>query len=233
MKFTPFKVAMGLSLLIHGAVFSVVYGLRYEPTGVPMRFNTERSLTIEMINEPASEAASLPASAVAKTAEISKPVPPPLPLPNRLESRTTTATLVQPVAPEKSMLTQVTRPVLAPAAEPANKIASATIPAEAVSLPGLARAVDVGANYLLNPPPDYPVEALRRKEEGLVILMVQVSQEGMPSQIQVMQSSKFSALDEAAVRAVAQWHFTPAKRGNLAVSSQIQMPIRFKLDGPK
>ena len=233
MNSTPFKVAMSLSLLIHGVVLSVVYGLRHEPNGAPMRFHAERSLAIEISSAPELKAPSPPVPTPAKLAEISQPVTPPVQPLDLPETKSTASTSVQAVPPEKLQPAENPSPRLAPVVEPKPDMAPPVSPTRTVSPPGPVGEVDVGVNYLVNPQPDYPAEARRRKEEGLVILAVQVSREGIPGQIQVAQSSKYPLLDEAAVRAVAQWRFTPAKHGALAVASQIQVPIRFKLSAPE
>jgi len=87
----------------------------------------------------------------------------------------------------------------------------------------------VPAAYKFNPKPKYPAAARRRKEEGLVVLGVELSRAGVPERIQVLQSSTFQALDEAAVKALRDWRFAPARRGGVAVTSQLEVPVRFKL----
>ena len=84
--------------------------------------------------------------------------------------------------------------------------------------------------YSKSPKPRYPLSAVRRHQEGIVLLRVRVSTQGEPLQIEVLQSSGVRALDEAAVQAVRNWEFTPARIGTQAVESEIQVPIQFKLD---
>ena len=61
-----------------------------------------------------------------------------------------------------------------------------------------------------------------------MLLLVQVSAEGSPVNIQIRQSSGFERLDEAGLQAVRQWRFVPAKRGNETVASSVIVPIQFK-----
>jgi protein TonB len=42
-------------------------------------------------------------------------------------------------------------------------------------------------------------------------------------------SSGFPRLDEAALQAARSWEFEPARVGSLAVKSDIEVPVRFKL----
>ncbi|MBI4565411.1 MAG: energy transducer TonB [Planctomycetes bacterium] len=93
----------------------------------------------------------------------------------------------------------------------------------------------IPASPAQNPPPEYPLIARRRGLEGCVVLRVRVSEEGHPLEVQVQSSSGHRCLDEAAIRAVKNWRFTPAKRGNAAIPSLCEIPIRFRLEqsGPE
>jgi protein TonB len=55
-----------------------------------------------------------------------------------------------------------------------------------------------------------------------------VSADGAPAEIEVRQSSGFERLDEAALQAVRQWRFVPAKRGSQNVAASVIVPIQFK-----
>ncbi|MSR42796.1 MAG: energy transducer TonB [Pedosphaera sp.] len=84
--------------------------------------------------------------------------------------------------------------------------------------------------YRLNPAPRYPAAARREKLEGLVLLRVEVSEEGTALKVEVEQSSGHKSLDTAAVDAVQRWHFEPARAAGRAVKARAQVPIRFKLE---
>jgi periplasmic protein TonB len=85
-------------------------------------------------------------------------------------------------------------------------------------------------NYLRNPPPAYPELSRRRREEGIVYLLVHVSSEGTVKEISVGKSSGFSRLDEAALKSVKGWEFQPAKANGFKVDSRVEVPVRFRLD---
>jgi protein TonB len=84
------------------------------------------------------------------------------------------------------------------------------------------------ADYLHNPAPAYPAQSRRLKEEGTVLLLVQVSVEGTPLSVEIRTSSGFERLDEAGLQAVRQWRFVPAKRGSENVAASVLVPIQFK-----
>ena len=83
--------------------------------------------------------------------------------------------------------------------------------------------------YLLHPEPPYPATARRRRQEGLVLLTVKVTAQGHAARVELKESSGFPALDEAALRAVRDWEFEPARLGTVAVESEIEVPVRFRL----
>jgi protein TonB len=85
---------------------------------------------------------------------------------------------------------------------------------------------------LHNEPPEYPEESQRAREQGVVILRVQVTAAGDPAEVSVRQSSGFFRLDQAARQAVRHWRFHPALNASgLPVSSEADVPVRFKLEG--
>lgn len=83
---------------------------------------------------------------------------------------------------------------------------------------------------LNNPKPDYPRVALRRGIEGLVLLLVEVNEQGHPIEIQVKKSAGFKPLDIAALKAVRRWQFLPAQRNGTSVRASVEIPVRFRLD---
>jgi len=87
-------------------------------------------------------------------------------------------------------------------------------------------------NYFQNPAPDYPPLAKQMHQEGLVLLSVDVSAQGHPVKAEIVQSSGYRILDQAALRAVAQWKFEPAHLGNIPIGSNVIVPIRFRLQPP-
>jgi protein TonB len=75
----------------------------------------------------------------------------------------------------------------------------------------------------------YPFEAMRRREQGTVMLRVLVGTDGKPGQIEIERSSGSHALDIAARDAVRRWSFRPGMRGGVAYAAWARVPISFKL----
>ena len=102
---------------------------------------------------------------------------------------------------------------------------------EATQAPSLASAGTMEPTYLNAPGPAYPPAAREDGQEGLVILRVRISADGLPLDIALRRSSGSRVLDRAAIAAVRRWTFVPARRGSHPIESWINVPIRFRLEG--
>lgn len=134
-----------------------------------------------------------------------KPPPPPKPKPPP----------PQPAPPPPPVETPPPPPVPAPPAPPE---------------PAPITPPTANAGYLRNPAPAYPAIAQRRNWEGTVQLRVHVLANGRPGQIQIQTSSGRQALDDAAVQAVRNWTFVPAKQGDRTLDGWVTVPIDFRLN---
>ncbi|MBX7157490.1 MAG: energy transducer TonB [Verrucomicrobiae bacterium] len=85
---------------------------------------------------------------------------------------------------------------------------------------------------LHNSPPLYPDIARQKGQEGFVLLQVQVSEQGIPLNVQLLKSSRFPLLDQAALKSVRQWKFKPAQFNGHPIASQVNVPIQFRLSDP-
>jgi len=90
--------------------------------------------------------------------------------------------------------------------------------------------VEAVPRYRSNPLPEYPRLARRKHWQGVVWLLVDVSPDGLVDDLQVEDSCGHKLLDRAAERTVKRWQFSPATRGGLPVSSQVRIPVRFRLE---
>lgn len=85
------------------------------------------------------------------------------------------------------------------------------------------------AAYLNNPAPYYPSAAKKRGVQGKVLLSVVVKADGTPLSVDVSRSSGSSTLDVAALEAVKQWRFVPAKKSGQPVQAEVVVPVEFKI----
>lgn len=84
-------------------------------------------------------------------------------------------------------------------------------------------------SFIENPKPHYPMIAIMRKMEGVVLLRVEVLADGIVGKIEVKRSSGYRILDESALRAVKKWRFSPATLEGVSVKVWASIPIRFEL----
>jgi protein TonB len=90
--------------------------------------------------------------------------------------------------------------------------------------------VEAIPNYRSNPLPEYPRMARRKHWEGVVWLLVDVTSEGSVDDLEIEETCGHKLLDRAAERTVKRWQFTPATRAGVPVSSQVRIPVRFRLE---
>jgi len=78
-----------------------------------------------------------------------------------------------------------------------------------------------------NPPVQYPEEARAQGLKGAVYLKVTVSPEGKAESVEVLLTSRSQILDEAAVAAVKDWAFEPARTEMGPVRSVISVQVSY------
>jgi protein TonB len=88
----------------------------------------------------------------------------------------------------------------------------------------ITEAVAVGTFH-----PAYPRISKRRGEEGTVMLSLRVLKDGSVGKADILQSSGFRRLDEAAVQGALQTAFTPALRLGRPVESTTRLSYTFRL----
>jgi protein TonB len=200
----------GASIFLH--LLLVVFAARL--LFCPVQFAVtpgETSTELELI-----QMESPPHSNVPKTLPVPL-TPSPLPIFHREQLRTETAKI--PLPPR-------TPAVHAPSqAHPVSVSAQSKI--GSVASKGAVAAIP---DDLHNAPPEYPEESRLAREEGLVVLRVKVTPQGEPAAVEIFCSSGYFRLDQAALRAVKQWRFHPATFAGRPVPSEIETPVRFRLE---
>ena len=145
--------------------------------------------------------------------------PPPTPQPPAPATPEPPAVLAAPTA-------AVTAPVV-PAAAPAPPPPAPPPPPAA---PAKVELPSSKADYLHNPPPDYPRMSKRLGEQGKVVLKVLIGTDGAPQKVELVTSSGFERLDKSAMDAAMRWRYVPGKRGGVAEAMWYQVPIQFTLE---
>ena len=145
--------------------------------------------------------------------------PPPTPQPPAPPTPEPPAVLAAPTA-------AVTAPVV-PAAAPAPP---PPVPPPPPAAPAKVELPSSKADYLHNPPPDYPRMSKRLGEQGKVVLKVLIGADGLPQKVELVTTSGFERLDKSAMDAAMRWRYVPGKRGGVAEAMWYQVPIQFTLE---
>jgi protein TonB len=85
-------------------------------------------------------------------------------------------------------------------------------------------------NRFRNRPPVYPLEAEIRGDHGSVVVSIHVSENGVATGADVIESSGVPLLDQAAVTAVRKWHFHPAMKAGRTVPFDMAFRFIFQAD---
>lgn len=112
----------------------------------------------------------------------------------------------------------------APPAQPAQAPAQAPVPAPAG--PFVPAQMDPQNP---NRQPDYPMESRSLGEQGRVVLWVEILADGSVGRAMIATSSLSPRLDAAALAAARTWHYIPATRGGVPVTSGANVLVDFKL----
>jgi periplasmic protein TonB len=76
-------------------------------------------------------------------------------------------------------------------------------------------------------PPVYPRVALKRRQQGEVLLKALVNENGKTENIKLIKSSGYAALDDSALRAVSGWEFEAARSNGNSIRAWIKVPVEF------
>jgi periplasmic protein TonB len=175
---------------------------------------------VELVAAPAPQASA----GTTKVAPATKPVPTPEPLMDavRVPSRDAAPEPTpQPIAESAPLLTATSGRF----GDGSSPIAGQ----DATTQQGGNGNASAKPSYYLNPPPAYPKQARQLKQQGRVLVEVHVTRQGRAAQCRIKESSGFPLLDQAALDAVQNWRFRPARLAGVSVDTVIDVPIRFEL----
>lgn len=162
-----------------------------------------------------------------------EPPPPPPPRPMPKTPQPAAPVIAAAPAPEPtSFLAPEPPPEPAPPAQPESPVVViAPAPPAPPPAPAAPRELPASAIQYLEPPaPVYPRASRRLGESGLVVVRVFVDADGLPRQLQVLQSSGHARLDEAALDGVRRARFTPPTENGRPTAGWARIPIPFELE---
>ena len=111
---------------------------------------------------------------------------------------------------------------------PVDEPAPAAITAQTNDAPAPTETSDMKVNKRVDPV--YPPASRRAGEEGTGVFRVLVDANGRPMDVQVLKSSGFPRLDEAAATAIRKWVFKAAVANGAPVQSWTRVQVQFKLE---
>ncbi len=91
----------------------------------------------------------------------------------------------------------------------------------------------IPAKIISREPPRYPSRALKNGVEGWVQVRFHIDTSGKPSNIEVVESEPEQTFDDAAVKSVKKWRFSPARNqstGEAVPSTLVSTKVQFRLN---
>lgn len=79
-------------------------------------------------------------------------------------------------------------------------------------------------------PPEYPAASRRLREQGRVVLKVELDETGSILSVKVKESSGYQRLDEAGIEAIKQWHCNPPSSDGGKLHVFAFQPFNFSLE---
>lgn len=221
-------VCLGLHLLLFA--YPVSPHQTFPQVAMPISPVLSLSLVMAPAVADSSAPESLPSSlprvdTIPPVAEaVARPSSPPPAVTRQVESKTAAKAKPRPQPP---------RPQQAPSQpikQPRQPVASINSQSTTMS-PSVTSTDTVMQPRFRVPPalPIYPQAARQRRQEGTVIVEVQLSAAGVVQHIILLRSSGFPLLDRAALQAAQRWQFLSQQINGQGISHTVRIPVRFNL----
>jgi len=96
-----------------------------------------------------------------------------------------------------------------------------------------AKPPEVDVTFKNRNPPKYPAEAIKKGEQGDVMLRVTIDAEGRVAGVAVdpAMTTAATVLQTAAIRAAANWKFAPGMKDGRPIGGVVEIPVNFSLSG--
>jgi periplasmic protein TonB len=214
------KRSNGILFLVIVVHLAIIYLLAHNQLITPAKSMPVKPMLVSLIAPPASAPVLVPIIARSKPVVKTKPV----------FKKAVEKTIAEPTerlveaATEQSKVEALSAPAQAEVVDAKTPPKAEPVVEEKVEPPRF------GVAYLNNPTPAYPPLSRRMGEEGRVLLRVLVSVEGVATEVNLEKTSGSERLDQAAINAVKNWRFIPAKKNNQALSAYVLVPVKFSLD---
>jgi protein TonB len=238
LKISPYWWWLLVALLFHAALFLGLNSKLVQPAQFDVSSGENaQDVSLEASEEPPSPPAT--PSAIPIPLPVSQPTPAPLPVEQPVLPKPDDIVLPKAIPIPQGTPTPpiMTRPAIqSTMSHPSNtphqkhsKIHTAQ-PHDSTSGERSGGAGNGKASYLANPEPPYPEAARDAQIEGRVELMVSVNETGNVIAVHLVKTSGNPELDQSALHTVRTlWKFHPSTTAGIPVSSEVLVPITFRL----
>lgn len=205
----PRWISIGLIAAIYAAGFIALQHI--EVTNVQLASAPPLVVNLLPLDPPPAEPVTLPTEKVVERTPKSQQIVAPPPI------------VAMPTLPAAARTITKPEPTLQPSPVQAEETRST--PARDVET-----MVNLSTRLVSATPPRYPTESRRRRETGIVVLMVVVDQEGRVAAISIADSSGVDRLNKAALSAVRQWRWSPTIVDGrpIQVRGLVRIPFELK-----
>jgi protein TonB len=206
-KFGP----LGMVIAAHALLFYLIYSgmlTRMVDAAIP------QAVLVTFVDAPpAPKEAPPPMPKTVPLAKIAPPELPQVPVPAvQIASQANVISVQQAVVPVANV--------------PAPAAAVVAPPAPVSSAP---KTITSGVEYIQAPQPVYPAMSRKMGEQGKVILLVLINENGKPGQVKIQTSSGSARLDEAGRQAALRAVYKPYLEDGHAVAVYVIVPLNFQL----
>ncbi len=112
--------------------------------------------------------------------------------------------------------------------EPGDADVKTRVPSQLKTTPGVtASGQHAELKVLVAPLVPYPMIAQQLREEGTVVVAMEIGTDGVPTDVTLVQSSGFGSLDQAAMQAARKYKFQPPMRDGRLVTAKVEVPFKF------
>ena len=211
--------ATAVVLVAHIGLLSLMLGQAPESINTPTQISVIQGILVAATPPPPPKPKPKPEPPKKVTAK-----PEPKPLTQKIKTEEAPAVIEEP--PEEiiePIETEIEPPPEEPMLQPAE-----TPPEVAKVTEVIPPRVDAYQHN--NPAPRYPKLSKRLREEGTVLLQLLINKNGTVSDVEIKTSSGYPRLDQAAIKAVKRWRYTPASQGNNTIAYRYEQPVHFAMN---
>ncbi|KAF0163930.1 MAG: periplasmic protein TonB [Rhodocyclaceae bacterium] len=199
---TPRWPGVVFVMLLHAAALWALWQHRLLAAPVAIE-----ALFVHFIAPPTPPKAEQPRPQPPKAQRMEKPQP------QQLVAETPVTATMDPIAPPPRQESVPEAPRMPPASGP------------------LALGSELALACPERAPPAYPTTSRRLGETGVVVLRVELDEQGLVASARIDTTSTFERLDQAALTAVRSWRCNPPRRDGQPVRAVARQPFHFVLQG--